>query len=391
VVSTRNSESREESQPRNRFLLLAVTLSYVVATGLGVIMRFELLGFGTGVEFDHLLHAHSHTLYFGWAGLGILILAIGLLPTWSAAHLRTAMFLALLLPGILFGFLAFGYNPVTIAISTLVMLGWYLAAWQWWRDARALTRLEFKFLRAGFGYLLGSSLGIWTLAFLQASETGTELSETLAIHAFLLGFAWFIVLSVVGLIVAHAPRLDLKLDEAALRRALFWWIPLAIVTFPLGVVGGPEVDWLGPVARVAGIALLYPAWLFARSLWTGAAANTLRASWRMVATWFGGAALATAAAGVFGSEILRAAGRQGVVIYLHVLLVGFVSASLFTLLTEVDLQRTLKAHHLSLGLMILGLIAVALGWMDTGYWLAALGAVGLWLTGLGWARGESLR
>jgi hypothetical protein len=352
-----------------------------MATGVGVVMRFELLGVGTGIQFDHLLHAHSHTLYFGWAGLGVLTLAIGLLSAPSVALVRTAAFLALLLPGIFIGFLAFGYNPVTIAISTVVMCGWYVAAWQWWRRARTLTGLDFSYLRAGIAYLVGSSLGIWALAFLQATGTGTGLSETLAIHAFLLGFAWFVVLSIIGLIAALAPGLGLELDEASLRRALIWWVPLAIVTFPLGVVGGPEVDWLGPLARVAGIALVYPAWLLVRGLWVGAIGSPLRVSWRIVAVWFGAAALATAAAGVFGSQVLIAAGRQGVVIYLHVLLVGFVSTSLFTLLANPS-GRVLGAHHLALAVMVAGLGLAGLGRVRPGFWMAGVGAIGLWIVGI---------
>lgn len=384
IAGTRTA-GRKPTRTRHRSLFGAATLSYVVATGLGVVMRFELLGFATGVEFDHLLHAHSHTLYFGWAGLGILILAIDLLPSTGLALVRTAAFLAVTLPGIFFGFLAFGYNPATIAISTVVMLGWYVAAWQWWRQARGIASLAFSLMRAGIVYLVGSSLGIWALAALQATGIGTNLSENLAIHAFLLGFAWFLVLAIVGLVVAHSPRLGLNLNGPRLRRALGWWVPLAIITFPLGVVGGPEVDWLGPAARMAGIALLYPAGLFVRTLWTGAAASPLRISWRMVAVWFGSSALATASAGVFGSGILVAAGRQGVVIYLHVLLVGFVSTSLFALLTDRGLRSVLGAHHITLGLMVAGLLLATLGWVQPGFWLAAVGAVGLWLTGVIWA------
>lgn len=348
-------------------------------------MRFELLGFRTGIDFDHLLHAHSHTLYFGWAGLGVLLLAIDLVPASNKNLLRTAALLAILLPGVFVGFLSFGYNPATIAISTLVMFGWYLAVVQWWRRSRAISNLDFVFLRVGFAYLVGSSLGIWALGILQATGTGTNLSETLAIHAFLLGFAWFLVLAVVGLILGHSPHLGLRLDHFKLRRALFWWAPLAIVTFPLGVVGGPEVSWLGPLARAAGIALLYPGWLFARALWDGAGPTSLRISWRLAAVWFGVAAAATASVGVLGSDVLQAAGRQGVVIYLHVLLVGFVSASLFALLARGGVRRALGAHHGALGLMISGLALAALGWVEPGFWVAALGSVGLWLAGLGWA------
>lgn len=369
-------------------LFTAVAASYIVSTALGVVMRFELLGFNTGLPFDHLLHAHSHTLYFGWAGLGALLAMIDLLPGESRNLRRTASFLALLLPAILLGFLALGYHPVTIAISTVVMFGWYLAAWLWWRQARRVgAGLHYRFLAVGVLYLVASSLGIWVLGFLQATDRGTVLSESLAIHAFLLGFAWFLVFSVVGLLLARAPELGIEVDEDSLRRALAWWAPLALVTFPLGVAGGPEVAGLGPLARVAGLALLYPAWLWARTLWRSVGPGPRQRSWRLVSMWFAMASLSTAAVAVAGTDALLAGGRQGVVIYLHVLLVGFVTTSLFALLAGSG-PRVLATHHLGLAAMVGGLAMAALGWVTSGFWVAAIGSVGLWGAGV-WALGPT--
>lgn len=59
----RSSLSRE---PRLRFRLVgAASIAYVSATAIGVMMRLVFVGLDTGLPFDHLLHAHSHTLYFG--------------------------------------------------------------------------------------------------------------------------------------------------------------------------------------------------------------------------------------------------------------------------------------------------------------------------------------
>lgn len=349
-------------------------------------MRFELLGPRTGIPFDHLLHAHSHTLYFGWAGLGVLVEAMRLLPGTSKGLRRTAILLALSIPAVFFGFLGLGYHPVTIAISTVVMFTWYLAAWLWWREARTLKGVGISLLRVAFGYLIGSSLGIWVLGILQASETGTVLSEALAVHAFLLGFAWFLVLGVVGLIVANAHRLGLTVDDDVVRRALTWWAPLAILTFPLGVSGGPEVASLGPAARLAGLALLYPAWIWTRALWHAAPSGGRGRAWRATAIWFGASAVSTAVVSIGGTSALSAAGRHGVVLYLHVLLVGFISASLFALLPTRTSYGVVNAHHVTLGVMITGLALAMAGSVTTGLRLAAVGAVGLWGVGLVWAR-----
>src|SRR5690554_4229815 len=58
---------------------LAISLGiYVLATSLGVLMRFSYLTPMPWLPFAHAIHAHSHTLYFGWVGLALLALAFRL-------------------------------------------------------------------------------------------------------------------------------------------------------------------------------------------------------------------------------------------------------------------------------------------------------------------------
>lgn len=373
-----------------RRLLAAAALSYVVATGVGVVMRLAMVGLDVGVPFDHLLHAHSHTLYFGWAALGVLVGAIDQLGRPGRALGGTAWGLALAVPFILGGFLLFGYNPATIAISTVVMLGWYLAVWLWWRAAARLDDLASRFSRSAFGYLVAASFGVWVLAYLQASGRGTALSEALSVHAFLLGFAWFLVFGVIAMILDNADRVDVQIESGPVRRALRWWVPLALFTFPLSVMNGPEVAIFGPAARIAGLLLLYPAWLWVSALWRAASNASSPHIWRAMAVWFSVIAAATAGVAGFGSDVLVLAGRQGVVIYLHVLLVGFVTTGLFAMMRPVgSTGSVVAAHTASLVIMLTGLALAAVGTVEAGYWVAAVGAVLLWGAGVVWT-GKSL-
>ncbi|NMO23650.1 hypothetical protein, partial [Pyxidicoccus fallax] len=49
------------------FLTLSLAF-YVLAIGLGLLLRVSFLQPLPWLHFGHALHAHSHTLYFGWAG-----------------------------------------------------------------------------------------------------------------------------------------------------------------------------------------------------------------------------------------------------------------------------------------------------------------------------------
>lgn len=375
-----------ESHLQKRSILVALAgLAYVSATAIGVIMRFVLVGVDLGVPFDHLLHAHSHTLYFGWAAIGVLVGALGVLPGLLTSRMRwTSLTLSLSFPLLLIGFLAFGYHPVTIAISTLVMVGWYALVWLYWRATRGARSLSVTLFRASFGYLVVASLGVWALAYLQASGKGTSLGEALAVHAFLLGFAWFLVLGSVGLVVTKADRVGLRFDRQRLMQAVRWWVPLAFFVFPLGVRGGPEIPTLGLVARVAGLLLLYPAWLWVSELWRSSSAARHRLVWRLCAVWFGISAGGLAIVGVFGTSALDMVGRQGIVIYLHTLLLGFVTSILLALLIERVPSRLLVGHNIVLALMLAGLALAVLGEVQLGFRTAAVAAVFLWVTGVAW-------
>lgn len=359
--------------------LVAVSLAaFVVATALGVALRWWYVGPVPGLAFDHVLHAHSHVLYFGWAGLAIWALAIrlaGLAPT--RGLVRALGVSVALLPPLMVAFLTSGYAPVSIAVSTLMMLTWYVVAWSVWRGAPALD-LPGLHLRAAAAYVVVASLGVWVLAALQASGTGTELSEALAVHAFLNGFGWFFVLGVAGLLLAARPELGLTVPAA--RRALVWWAALGWATFPLSVPSGPEVGWIGPVARLAALVLLYPAAIWVYSLWRARPAGMPRWTTRVLAVWLAAKALMEAGVAVDGTALLVAGGRQGIVVYLHAVLLGFVSSGLLLL---ASLGRRSPIGWLA-GFTVL--LAVMLVMLPAGAFVpAAIAATGLWAVGAGWS------
>lgn len=359
--------------PRPRVASAALG-AYVAATAVGVVLRLGMVVPVPAPPFDHLLHAHSHTLYFGWAGLAVWALAFTRRPP-GRALARTVRATVAVLPALFVAFLAQGYGPVSIAVSTVMMLLWYAAVGLWWRENRRERGVGVSFLRAGFAYVVVSSLGVWVLAALQATGAGTALSESLAVHAFLLGFARFFLLAVLGLLADRG-----MVESGLLARLLPWWVALGWVTFPLGVAGGPEAPVLGPLARAAGLALLVPSLLAAAGLVRGAAGMP---TW--IGRWLGGSlaagALLEAAVAVAGTPALVAGGRHGVVLYLHVFLLGFVTTALFVLL-ETD-RRVVGAHVVGTSLLLAGLGVAVLVPGTPGLAVAAAGAAVAWAAGAG--------
>lgn len=386
AVATTSESPRpsEPGEPLSTSLTRVAVFSYLGATLLGVFMRFEFVGARSGVPFDHLLHAHSHTLYFGWMALGLLAAGLPHFGRVTPTLRRTAYVLVLLTPVLAVGFLALGYHPFTIAVSTAVMLGWYVVIASWWRQLPRRSSVTSLAHRYALVYLGASSLGIWALAAFQATD-GSPLAQELAIHAFLLGFGWFVVFAVTGSVLGSRTRLELTFNPERFRFLLHGWGATAWATFALGVPGGPEVWGLGPSARLAGFLVLVPGCVFIHQLWTAAKEPRVRLLLRLAALWFAVGLATTAAAAVGGSDALVAGGRQGVVIHLHTTFVGFVTPLLVLTLTPTR-PPSLYAHHAALAAMLLGLAIVAAGEPRIGMWIAAIGSVALWITGAAWSR-----
>ncbi|HLU52104.1 MAG TPA: hypothetical protein VK011_00740 [Acidimicrobiia bacterium] len=347
--------------------MTAAVAVYLAATGIGLLLRLLLAGWAVPIPFDHLLHAHSHALYFGWAAAPILISALppGRASAWGRWALTSVVPMTI-------AFLAQGYGPVSIAASALVMAVWYVGIAMWWRGTGGR---EFT---ASLAYVLVSSLGVWVLAALQAAGSGEGLAGRLAVHAFLSTFAWSLVLGTVALLM----RAEMVHPSVA-RRATRWWTALAWLFFPLGVVSGPEVPILGWAARIAGVLALVPAVWWATALW-----KTRESVLRAAAGWIVAATAGLAGAGFAGSSLLTLVGRPGVVFYLHALLLGYVTTVLAWCLARgraVDIDRPLWWHHVGVATMLAGVLAPLVGVGRPGLWLAAVGALGVWLAGWWWA------
>ncbi len=369
------SATQAQSRPRELAFdpLRWVAPVFVVATLLGLLMRLSFVGISTGIPFDHLLHAHSHALYFGWAGLTILAAAYPdsgwevKLATWA-------------LPVMTLAFLLVGYAPLSIAMSTVMMFAWYLAIWRWWRARRDNLDLYTTTNRIGFTYVILASLGVWAMAYFKATGIGEPMSSRVAIHSFLSNFAWFFLIGTVGLAVRER-----AVDPTTARRVVYWWAGLGWITFPLGVAAGTTIPFVGNAARIAAILLVYPTWLWVRALWASPAGQGLR--W--AAIWLAIKMASDVALAVGGEGIHRILGRQGVVIYLHVMLLGYVTTMCVWFLSRAshtDVTGDLVLHQVGTLVMLIGIALLVTHAPNTvALWTAVVGAVIVWFAALRWA------
>ncbi len=365
--------------------LLAPFAFYCLSLALGLALRFFFVRPFAWVDFGNAVHAHSHTLYFGWVGLGIFALAFARLGAADRTVRRVLAAIAAVSAATFVAFLEGGYALPGIVVSTVALLVWAWAAITFWRRARGRPGVDLAFLRAGLVYIGLASLGAWARVAILAAGVRDPLPGKLAVFAFLHDFAWFFVLALFGLLAWLAPRLGTRLDERLLRWQLRLTVPFAWLTFPLGVQGG-DTGLLGTVASVAAPALSVPAALGCLNLWRAAraAAPSAAIALRSLAFWFGLPA-AMEVAGALGLAVAAVTSRHLAILYLHVLLVGFVSLALaVALLAALGAPATrtgLALHSGGLAVMAAGL-ALAGGAV---FGIAAFAAAGLWLATLGGA------
>jgi len=337
---------------------------YVLATALGLVLRTFFAFPFQGLVIAHALHAHSHTLYFGWAALGILTLGFDRIGAngraaktvlWAIVGLSAATFVS---------FLEGGYSTPSIVISSVSLLLWAVATAIFWRQARGKQGIDVAFLRAGMIYLLVASLGAITRVVLIVFDA-PALHKSLAVFAFLYSFAWFFVFSVIGLLLGRASALGVRFDERFFRWQLRLSVPLAWLTFPLGVAGG-VTGTLGTSARIAAVGLLVPTLLGALGFWKAAGGGaklevrpSVREGLRWLALWLALEGILSALGGL-GLAASAVHSRHLAVLYLHVLLVGVVSLGLmFAMLARLETwsTSTVRLHCWGLTVMSLGLAA----------------------------------
>ena len=331
----------ETAVPRSgRWIWWGSLALFCLAGATGVLFRMTAVYGGVErLSLANIRHAHSHLMYMGWATPALMGLIWGLLPREATMPYRCAFhgvvgatFATALLCYPLF--LLYGYSPVQLgpvympvaaAASGLNILCWYAfvglyVVGTWGRDRTGALRLW----DVAVGVLVVSTLGAWGIGVLHGIGVQSPIWTTAAIHFYLDLFSegWF-VLGMMGVAVA-------TIEGAA---KVDWTRPLLIVGAGLPfsfLMALPSAYLSGPVALAGrGGGLLVGGGLL---LMVSRLGRCLK--WGQ-AIWLWGLPLLTlglkAAAQVAGAVVPGVWVGDGPalrVLYLHLMLLGFVSMGL---------------------------------------------------------------
>jgi hypothetical protein len=215
---------------------------FLVVLALGVWLRSAFVWLYNPGPFTwgDLIHAHSHTAYFGWAGLGLMGLILYVLPRLTGRPLETPRQLKWQLSlapwavgGSLVTFALWGYVGPSIAFSTLNEVLWFWFAWVFWVNVRGRPVRQWPaalwLLGAAVLMLLVSTLGtVLVVLFRVAFPVSDAVLGNAGIYLFLqtYGDGW-LELGVLGVAAALAGGLSN-------RRLAAWQVWLALLLFDEG-------------------------------------------------------------------------------------------------------------------------------------------------------------
>ena len=374
------------------FALGAVAYLALVVS-LGVVLRARYVTpLWPGLAFRNLMHAHSHGAYFGWASLGLMAGIYRLLPELtgralvSPAWVRRQLWLThAATVGAVIAFAAGGYNPVSIAFSTVNVLLWYMFAALYWRNVRGAPRpwpVPVLYFNAAVSFLVLSSLGTWLITVVTAAGLESPLWRSAGLYLFLSSFAdgWLLV-GLMGLAAALLPADPLAETGAWARPWLLWLVlltPPAFLAYLVPAGAPPVIAGLGLAARAA-LGVVYG--LYLRRAWAAyrgrkvpagldRGARTLERDvptaaarlWGIAAAFLAVKAAAHLASGLGGllptvgallpqagavSNLLSNPPRQLFVAYLHADLLGLITCGLLGALSVLFGRRQARGREMA--------------------------------------------
>lgn len=251
----------------DQVLIRSSTRWFLVVLLLGIWLRsaFAWIYNPRPFEWGSLIHAHSHTAYFGWAGLGLMGLILYVLPALTGRPLvtpRPLQWLLALSPwavgGALVTFAVWGYAAPSIAFSAVNEVVWFCFAYVFWQNVRGRAVREWPpalwLIGVGVVMLLASTLGTVLIILTRVVfATSDPVLANSGVYLFLqaYGDGWLEVgmMGVVGALLGGLPNRGLARVQALLMLTLM--VPASLrLLMPFGLTG-----FFGAVGVAAGVGL----------------------------------------------------------------------------------------------------------------------------------------
>lgn len=147
--------------------IIVCFFNFLIASLMGLLMRFYYLFPVKHINYGFLLHAHSHVAMLGWTYLLIYVLIVHFFipkhksskPIYNQLFWLTEFSVV----GMMISFPVQGYALFSIVFSTLHILLSYIFCGLVWRDCCKGKRTDKKLLLGAILFMILSTVGVWSL------------------------------------------------------------------------------------------------------------------------------------------------------------------------------------------------------------------------------------
>jgi len=213
-----------------RSWILCCFLNFLIASVMGLLMRFSYLFPLKSINYIYLLHAHSHVAMLGWAYLMIYVLVVHFFipknksdkPIYNQLFWITEFSVI----GMMISFPIQGYALFSIVFSTLHILLSYVFCWLVWRDCSIGRTCDRILLQTAILFMIFSTFGVWclgpTINMLGKQSSFYQIAIQFFLHFQFNG--WFL-LAVLALFLKQFKK------KIAVSEFRTFWILLILATF----------------------------------------------------------------------------------------------------------------------------------------------------------------
>lgn len=239
-------------------------LNFLFAASLGLVLRYAFVRELAWLKYKNVMHAHSHVAMLGWIHLLLMVFL------WRAFNqdVREQPFTALfwLTEFSVFGMLASfpfqGYGLFSIAFSTLFVILSYIFVYKFWRILSGRSGYDVILIRTGLVWLIVSTLGLWAMGPVMATDAKSSAIYYMAIQFFLhFQFNGWFIFGVLALLFNHLGKLNIPVQRTDFYPFYYLLVVSCLLTFALAVTWADPEDFLF-VLNGSGVLIQLAALLF---------------------------------------------------------------------------------------------------------------------------------
>jgi hypothetical protein len=238
--------------------ILVCFINFFVASLMGLLLRWMYVAPFSGVNFQFLMHGHSHVAMLGWVYLMLycLIFYFFVPKETQQKPIYNRLFWAteLAVIGMMIDFPAQGYAFASILFSTLHIFCSYYFCYLIYKDAKPSTFPEKRMLHTALFFMAFSTLGVWCLGPAVGLVGKTSAFYQIAIQFFLhFQFNGWFLFAVLGLFFKQT---KIIIDEKKFRLFYNSFVAATVLTLALPVswsLSNPVFYWI----NVIGVAIQF--------------------------------------------------------------------------------------------------------------------------------------